>query len=378
MVQLAEKFCTLPQNLHPHPKIQKLFDERLKSVKDDPKKPTIDWGMGEHLAFATLCNDGIHIRLSGQDSRRGTFSHRHAVVIDQESETKYFPLSHLSESQGLFDVFNSPLSEYAVMGFEFGYSLLYLKSLVIWEAQYGDFVNGAQIIADQFIATSEQKWAQTTNLTLFLPHGYEGQGPEHSSGRMERFLQLSGEENLRIANCSTPAQFFHLLRRQALNPEKKPLVVFTPKALLRNPLCISSLDEFANDNFQEILDDPKPSSKTAKLFLCSGKIFYDLWTEREKRKRDDITILRIEQLYPFHERRLRELFSKYAGFTECIWVQEEHSNMGACNFLRPLITMTLKGIPLRYAGRGRSASPAAGSYALHKKQYEALIEEAFK
>ncbi len=308
LTSLAEKFCTVPENVRLHPKIQRLLHDRLEMVKADPNKAIIDWGMGEHLAFASILNDKVHIRLSGQDVRRGTFSHRHAVLVDQVKEQKYFPLSHLSKDQALFDVYNSPLSEYAVLGFDFGYSVSYPQSLVIWEAQYGDFANGAQVMIDQFISPSEQKWNLLSNLTLFLPHGYEGQGPEHSSGRMERYLQLSGHENMRVVNCTTPAQLFHLLRAQALSPIRKPLIVFTPKSVLRHPLCISSMNELTSGKFQEVIDDPLPNPR--KLLLCSGKIYYDLVQERQKRNANDIALVRIEQLYPFPEAQVKQIVGK--------------------------------------------------------------------
>lgn len=379
LLSLARTFCTVPSGFNIHPKIQRLLGERLAMVTGDPKKPTIDWGMGEHLAFATILNDQIHIRLSGQDCRRGTFSHRHALWMDQVNAAKYFPLSHLKQGQGLFDVFNSPLSEYAVLGFEFGYSLMYPEALIIWEAQYGDFDNGAQIIIDQFVTSSEQKWSHKSSLTLMLPHGYEGAGPEHSSGRIERFLQLAGNDNMQIVNCSNPAQLFHVLRRQALSPVKKPLILFTPKALLRHPLFVSPLSDFTSGAFQEMLDDPAGPLQPKKLILCSGKVYYDLTAEREKRKAEKLVLVRIDQLYPFNTERLQELLKKYAGFEHCLWVQEEHSNMGAWEYIRPLLTEALQGkCPLKYVGRERSASPAAGSYALHKKQLAALLEDAFR
>ncbi|MGE5195894.1 MAG: 2-oxoglutarate dehydrogenase E1 component, partial [Anaerolineae bacterium] len=379
LIELAEKICSIPEGFELNSKVKRLLQERLSMVKGDPQKPTIDWGMAEALGLASVLTQGIHIRLSGQDSRRGTFSHRHAIIVDQNDEKKYFPLSHLSPSQAPFDVFNSPLSEYAVLGFEFGYSLFYPKSLVIWEAQYGDFVNGAQIILDQYIASSEQKWGDSSNLTLLLPHGYEGGGPEHSSARIERFLQLAAEDNMRVVSCTTPKQLFHVLRRQALSLIKKPLILFSPKALLRHPLCLSSLNDCASVEFEEFLDDPQRPSKVDTLLLCSGKIFYDLLTERQKREAARTAILRIEQLYPLDVAKLAEHLISYGAFEECVWVQEEHSNMGPWETLRPLLETALKGrAPLRYAGRSRSASPAAGSYFLHKKQHLALMDEVFK
>jgi 2-oxoglutarate dehydrogenase E1 component len=348
------------------------LDEKKKMAQG-----SLDWATAELLAYATLCTQKIHVRLAGQDVRRGTFSHRHAAWIDQKSAQKYFPLSHLSKTQAPCDIFNSPLSEFAALGFEFGYSLLYPHSLVIWEAQYGDFANGGQIIIDQYLAASQQKWGHTTNLTLLLPHGYEGAGPEHSSGRIERFLQLSGNDNFFIANCTTPAQFFHLLRRQGLSAAKRPLVVFTPKALLRHPLFVSPQKEFTEGAFQEILDDPS-AAHPKTLALCSGKIYYDLLQEREKRKQE-IALIRIEQLYPLCEEKLEALFQKYAGFAQCLWVQEEPANMGPWDFICPFLEKLLNGkAPLRYVGRERSASVAAGSFALHKKQYEEIMQEVFK
>ncbi len=376
LITLAEKLSAIPEGLAIHPKIKRLQQERLAMVKADPAYPNIDWGMGETLAYASLVSEGVHIRLSGQDARRGTFSHRHAIWMDQVKEQKYFPLSHVSPAQAPFDVYNSPLSEYAVLGFDFGYSVAYPRSLVIWEAQFGDFANGAQIIIDQYIASSEQKWGLSSNLTLLLPHGYEGQGPEHSSARIERFLQLAGHNNTRIANCTLPAQLFHVLRAQALNTTKKPLVLFTPKALLRHPLCLSSLQEFAAGSFHEVLDDPQKNASAQTLLLCSGKIYYDLIAEREKRKRSDIAVIRIEQLYPFPRDQLEGILKGYPSCKRSAWVQEEHKNMGAWEFIHPHLIPLLK-TPVDYIGREQSASPAVGSHALHQQQLEMLMRQVF-
>ena len=375
LIGLAEDFCHVPEGFNIHPKIKKLADERVAMVKGNPEELTIDWGMAEHLAYATLLVDGVHVRVSGQDSRRGTFSQRHAMWVDQvEENIKYFPLSHLKNKKAPFDIFNSPLSEFAVLGFEFGYSLFYPHSLVVWEAQYGDFGNGAQVIIDQFIAASEQKWGHRSGITLFLPHGYEGQGPEHSSGRMERYLQLSADENWQIVDCTTPAQLFHVLRRQALRKQPRPLVVFTLKALLRHPLVLSPLKSFTEGSFEEFLDDPKNIAQPKRILFCSGKVYYDLITER---KRDDIAIIRVEQLYPFHREKFQKLVEKYKSTQDLCWVQEEHSNMGAWNYIRPIL-QEITGKQIRYIGRGPSASTAAGSYALHKKQYDQMMQEAFE
>lgn len=374
--ELAQTFCTVPSDLQIHPKIKRLLHDRLAMVQTDDA--TMDWGMAEHLAFASLLSEKIHVRLSGQDVRRGTFSQRHAIWVGLVKGNKYFPLSHLSKAQAPFDVFNSPLSEYAVLGFDFGYSIAYPHSLVIWEAQYGDFANGAQIIIDQYIAPSEQKWNLDSNLTLLLPHGYEGQGPEHSSARMERFLQLCGHENMRLCNCSTPAQLFHLLRAQAHLGVKKPLILFTPKALLRHPACVSSLQDLSSGHFQEVLEDSFSAQNVNKLFFCSGKIYYDLIQEREKRKKNDCVFIRIEQLYPFPKEAVNAILQKMSDAQKIYWIQEEHSNMGAWESMRPYFNELLgvKG-PIQYIGRDRSASPAAGSHALHKKQLEQIMQIAF-
>ncbi len=369
LIEMAEDFCHVPEGFNINPKIKRLTEERLAMVHS-----TIDLGMAEHLAYASLLVDGIHVRISGQDCRRGTFSQRHAMWVDQvEENTRYFPLSHLKNKKASFDIFNSPLSEFAVLGFEFGYSLFYPQSLVVWEAQYGDFGNGAQVIIDQFIAASEQKWGHRSGITLFLPHGYEGQGPEHSSGRMERYLQLSADENWQIVDCTTPAQLFHVLRRQALRKVQRPLVIFTFKALLRNPLVMSPLKDFAEGAFEEFIDDPKNISQPKRVLFCSGKVYYDLITER---KTDDIAVVRVEQLYPFHREKFQKLVDKYKSTQDLCWVQEEHSNMGAWNYIRPIL-QEATGKQIRYIGRGASASTAAGSYALHKKQYIQMMQEAF-
>lgn len=376
--EIAARICSIPQGLTPHPKLAILQKERLGMLKEEKNSRAVDWGMGELLAYGSLLWNGTSIRLSGQDSCRGTFSHRHAVLMDQVKDEAYVPLRHLRQGQGRFDVYNSPLSEYAVLGFEFGYSVVSPEALVIWEAQFGDFCNGAQIIIDQYIASAEQKWSQKFDLTLFLPHGYEGQGPEHSSGRMERFLTLAGDNNLQIVNPTTPAQLFHVLRRQVIRPLRKPLIVFTPKGLLRHPACVSHVDDFTHGSFQEIIDDPNPPKRSRRLVLCTGRIYYDLVAEREKLAVEDMTIVRIEQLYPLDVERLKTIISRCNGLKECIWVQEEPSNMGAWNFMRPILRELLpKEIELAYIGRTRSASPAVGSFALHKNEHAQIINSLF-
>jgi len=369
---VAEKICTVPENVTVHRKLQKLIKERMEMAKG---KKGVDWGMGESLAYATLLNEEKTIRLSGQDSCRGTFSHRHAVWMDQKEENAYCPFDQLN---GQFYVYNSPLSEYAVLGFEFGYSILRPDALVLWEAQFGDFCNGAQIIIDQFISTSEMKWGQTNGVVLLLPHGYEGQGPEHSSARMERFLSLCGDNNMQVINPTQPAQMFHLLRRQLIKPMEKPLVVFTPKGLLRHPECVNPIEDFTKGHFEEVLDDPLEPKKVKTLVFCSGRMFFDLNAERRKRKIKDMAIIRIEQLYPLHEERVAQLIERYKGFKTCYWVQEEPKNMGAWYFIRPKLRRLLNdGVSPEYIGRSRSASPAAGSFALHQKQHKEIIEALF-
>lgn len=375
---VAERICFIPEDLTVHPKLAALTKERLSMVKDGEEARPVDWGMAELLAYGSLLWEGRRIRLSGQDSCRGTFSHRHALLMDQVKEQGYIPLKHLKPDQGAFDVYNSPLSEFAVLGFDFGYSIGNPDALVIWEAQFGDFANGAQIIIDQFISTAEQKWNQKCGLTLLLPHGYEGQGPEHSSARIERFLTLSGDNNMQIVQPTSPAQLFHLLRRQVLRPMRKPLIVFTPKGLLRHPACVSRLDDFTQGSFQEILDDPAAPKNPKKLVFCSGRIYFDLIAAREKAGSSDMAIVRIEQLYPFDMDRLKAIIEKYAGFKECFWVQDEPCNMGAWDFIRPILSGALpEGLDPIYVGRARSASPATGSNAVHKKEHAAIFNALF-
>lgn len=369
--RVVELMSSLPIGFHLHPKLQKWLEERKKMMNAD----AIDWGLGESLAYGTLLLEKISVRLSGQDVRRGTFSHRHAVFIDQENGSLYFPLAHLGQDQGRFDAINSPLSEYAVLGFEYGYSWSAPNALVIWEAQFGDFANTAQVVIDQYIASAEQKWMRTSSLVLLLPHGMEGQGPEHSSARLERFLQLSSNNNMQIVNATSSAQLFHLFRRQAKRALKKPLIVFTPKSHLRSAATASPLSAFTNGSFQEILDDPSSPVNASRLLFCSGKVYFDLQEERKKRKRDDIALIRIEQLYPLHVEKLKEVLGKYEKANSFFWVQEEHQNMGAWEYIRPELEKLLP--KLRYAGRRRSSSPGTGSHRQHEKELHDFLEEAF-
>ncbi|HSX25412.1 MAG TPA: 2-oxoglutarate dehydrogenase E1 component [Chlamydiales bacterium] len=367
---VAEIFCKVPEGFHLHPKLQKWLQDRLNAVKSGKG---IDWATGECLAFGSLLKQKVRVRLAGQDSKRGTFSQRHMIWVDTETSQFYCPLCQIKE--GRFEAVNSPLTEFAGLGFEYGYSWGDANALVLWEAQYGDFDNGAQVVIDQYIATGEQKWNAPSSIALLLPHGYEGAGPEHSSARPERFLQLAASNNIQVVNATTPAQYFHLLRRQALRKIKKPLIVLTPKSLLRAPVCTSSINEFTSGQFEEILDDS--ISQCKRLLFCSGKVYYDLIAEREKRKMTSVAIVRVEQLYPLHIEKLKKTIAKYKGFTECFWVQEEPENMGAWNFIGPYLQAYLpKGILLQYAGRAASPTTATGSHMKHKQEQQSLLDQA--
>lgn len=373
---IADRLAATPEDFTLNPKIEKLVQGRTEAVRAGGP---IDWGLGELLTYGSLVCEGFGVRLSGQDSQRGTFSHRHAVLVDYDTGNHHIPLSQIREGQARFSVYNSPLSEYAVMGFEYGYSLDDPRTLVIWEAQFGDFVNGAQIIIDQFLAAAEAKWQRMSGLVLFLPHSYEGQGPEHSSGRLERFLQLCAEDNLQVANCTTPAQLFHLLRRQMKRDFRKPLVIMTPKSLLRHKLAVSSIPDFTDGEFHEVIDDatsPDPSS-VARILLCSGKIYYDLLADRERRQRQNVAIVRVEQLYPFPDESLTDLLQHYAQARDVVWVQEEPRNMGAWTFIHEHLPQCLRpDQSLYYAGRDEQASPAVGSHKIHQYEQEIMLELA--
>ena len=372
---LAQKFCSVPEGFNIHAKIQRLVNDRLSYVMQGKN---IEWGLAEYLAYATLLTENHPIRISGQDSRRGTFSHRHAAIVDQVDETRYFPLKHLSKTQAKFTVYNSSLSEYGVLGFEFGYASEVKEGLTVWEAQFGDFANGAQVLIDQYLASSEQKWGFKSPLVLYLPHGYEGMGPEHSSARIERFLQLSSNFNMEVVIPSCSAQMFHIIRKHVISKTCKPLIVFTPKALLRFPPSCNTLKDFTEGKFEEILDDPVSNKSATRILLCSGKVYYDLVEEREKRKASHIAIIRIEKLYPFHKEKLKNLLSSYKDMKECFYVQEEHSNMGAYTYLNPYLREILPdNLKLCYVGRARSASTAAGSYALHNFEKKLILDQAF-
>jgi 2-oxoglutarate dehydrogenase E1 component len=386
--EVGAKITAVPRNFHVHRTIQRFLDARRKAIETGEG---IDWATAEALAFCSLLLDGHRVRLSGQDSERGTFSQRHSVLIDQENESRYTPFNHIAPNQGRYEVVNSMLSEEAVLGFEYGYSLAEPNALTLWEAQFGDFANGAQVVFDQFVSSGERKWLRMSGLVCLLPHGYEGQGPEHSSARLERFLQMGAEDNMQVANCTTPANYFHILRRQLKREIRKPLILMTPKSLLRHKRAVSRLDEFGpGSTFHRLLwDDARRGKDRVRLVaddhirrvvLCSGKVYFDLYEEREKRNADDIYLLRIEQLYPFP---MKALVAELAPFTkaELVWCQEEPRNMGGWHFVEPYIEWVLKQIGSehrrpRYAGRPASAATATGLVSKHLAQLKALLDDA--
>jgi 2-oxoglutarate dehydrogenase E1 component len=375
--KIVKAITAAPEGFNVVQKIQRtVLERRLQIWKDGGP---YDWGLAEALAFGSLLLEGTPVRLSGQDSRRGTFSHRNAALYDEKTRERYIPLKHISSKQETFCVYNSPLSEYAVLGFDYGYSMDFPSMLCIWEAQFGDFSNGAQIIIDQFIASAESKWGRPSSIVLLLPHGYEGQGPEHSSARLERFLQLCAQENMQVCNLTTPAQYFHVLRRQIHRGYRKPLVIMTPKSLLRAEDASSRVEDFTNARFEEILDDPsvQDAKKINRVILCSGKVYYDLLKARaEDKARASTAIVRIEQLYPLNDARLKAIFKRYPGAKNIVWCQEEPKNNGAWTFIAPLIAEISGKMPA-YAGRPESASPAAGSSGKHKEQQASLLNQAF-
>jgi 2-oxoglutarate dehydrogenase E1 component len=372
---IVQKISVVPTGFTPNPKVADLLVRRGKML--DPTTHAIDWAMGEALAFGSMLLDGKNVRMSGQDCGRGTFSHRHAILHDFNTEEQLVLLNHLSENQARLSIFNSPLSEFAVLGFEYGYSSVITEGLTLWEAQFGDFTNGAQVIIDQFISSAEEKWGQVSNLTMLLPHGYEGQGPEHSSARLERFLQLCAEDNTFICNFTTPAQYFHALRRQVYAPYRKPMIVMSPKGILRQP--ISTLADFTDKQFEEIIDDNGAQSESVRrVIFCSGKVYYDLVAERTKIEATDVAIVRVEQLYPFHEKRAAEILERYPKAHTVVWAQEEPKNMGSWFFIAPRIAPLLLGNQrLYYAGRNESASPAAGYGKVHEQERIAFLRAAF-
>ncbi len=390
LVELGHRITQVPQGFHLHKTIQRLLDNRRKAVDTGEN---IDWAMGEALAFASLADEGYRIRLSGQDTERGTFSQRHSVLIDQDNESRYVPLNHIRDEQARFEVINSMLSEEAVLGFEYGYSVAEPNALVLWEAQFGDFANGAQVVFDQFISCAERKWLRLSGLVCLLPHGYEGQGPEHSSARLERYLQLCAEDNMQVANCTTPANYFHILRRQLKRDIRKPLILMTPKSLLRHKRAVSSLDEMEmGTTFHRLLRDGAEKAgehkvklagddKIRRVILCSGKVYYDLFEEREKREIDDVYLLRIEQLYPMPLKALVNELQRFSN-AQIVWCQEEPKNMGAWMFIDPYLEWVLGQVNYgqtrpRYIGRPAAAAPATGLMSKHLAQMKAFSDEAF-
>lgn len=380
---LGEKLVqSVPEGFKMHKRLNRFLDARKKMIETGEN---VDWSTAEALAYATLLVNGTPIRHTGQDSQRGTFSQRHAVFIDQEVEALFIPLNHLEEGQAKIDIINSPLSEFSVLGFEYGYSSADPKSLVLWEAQFGDFCNGAQVIFDQFLSSAEDKWLRMSGLVVLLPHGFEGQGPEHSSARPERFLQLCGKGNMQVVNCTTPANYFHVLRRQMVRPFRKPLIIFTPKSLLRHKLAVSSLKDMAEESsfmpvIGEIYKKINPLA-VKRVVLSTGKVFYDLWEAREEKQKDDVALVRVEELYPFPHKELVDLLKTYKNADEIVWCQEEPENMGAWTFIdrrleRAMSEAGHKGKRPIYVGRGEAASPATGFAQLHLKEQKQLVEHA--
>ncbi len=372
LVALARKLNVFPADFSANPKLVRLLKNRLDSVENGKG---IDWANAEALAFASLLVEGDPIRLSGQDTARGTFSQRHSILIDTKTGDEYTPFNALDKDQSPFSVYNSLLSEAGVLGFEYGYSMAQPRGLVIWEAQFGDFANNAQSVIDLYIISGQTKWQRFSGLVLLLPHGWEGLGPEHSSARLERFLQLCAQDNIQVCNLTTPAQYFHVLRRQAKSSFRKPLIIMTPKSLLRHPLAVSDLKEMTAGAFKEVLEDPDPGKSLRRILFCSGKIYYELVQKRREMKKTDTAIVRLEQFYPFPEMQLKNVIQKYKRARKFIWVQEEPENMGAWFFVRPRLEK-LVGKPLEYIGRNAAASPATGFPGIYRKEQAAVTEQA--
>jgi 2-oxoglutarate dehydrogenase E1 component len=371
--EITDALTRIPQGFHIHPKIKRLLEQRAQMGHG---KAPVDYGMAEALAFGSLLREGIPVRLTGQDSRRGTFNQRHAVLVDVENEQKYFPLAQVAPDQARFEVYNSELSEAGVLGYEYGYSRDYPEALVLWEAQFGDFANGGQVIIDQFITSGEDKWNLLSGLVLLLPHGYEGQGPEHSSARIERYLQLAAKDNVQICQPSNAAQYFHLLRRQALSKWRKPLIVFTPKSMLRHPDAASPLAAFSEPRFRRVVPDPEIKN-ASRLLLCTGKIGHELHLERKRRRDDSTAIVFVDQLYPFPEEELSAELERHPH-ADVVWVQEEPANMGALFYMRPRLRRIARGRPILKVTRSASASPATGSAKAHELEQKTLLTLAFQ
>ncbi len=373
LTSIGEGLCSYPPNFNIHAKVKKLLEERLRMARGE--RP-VDFGMAELMAMGSLLVEGVPVRLSGQDSRRGTFNQRHSVLVDTETEECYVPLSHLDPKQARCEILNSSLSEASVVGFEYGYSRDYPEALVMWEAQFGDFANGAQVIIDQFLAAGEDKWNLLSGLVLLLPHGYEGQGPEHSSARIERYLQLAAEDNIQVCQPSNAAQYFHLLRRQALRKWRKPLVVFTPKSMLRHPDASSELREFSEPRFQNVIPDAGVQD-ASRILVCTGKIGHELRRERKQRGDNSVAIVMLEQMYPFPEKEMGAAIEQHGGAREIVWVQEEPANMGALFYVQPRLERCSGGPPVRSIKRSPSASPATGSSKAHELEQKTLLSLAF-
>ena len=389
--KISEKINSIPSKIFAHKTIERVFSQRAKTVAEGKN---IDWSTAESLAFGTLLEEGFPVRLVGQDSGRGTFSQRHSVIRSQNDNSRYIPLNNISNNQKKYEIVDSLLSELAVLGFEYGYSLVEPETLTIWEAQFGDFANGAQVVIDQFIASGERKWSRASGLVMLLPHGYEGQGPEHSSARLERFLQLCAQENIQVMNCTTPANYFHALRRQIHREFRKPLIIMTPKSLLRHKYCVSNLDDFNKSNsFHRVLEDHaliknskfikiKKAKKVRKVIICSGKVYFDLLEAREKNKVDDVIFVRIEELYPFPVKSLTKAIKPYVSNSQFFWCQEEPKNMGAWSSVRDYIQWTLDNLGVKkkldYIGRKAAASPATGYANRHAKQQKEILDKVFK
>jgi 2-oxoglutarate dehydrogenase E1 component len=375
LMDLANRLNQTPQDFVRNPKLDRILKQRLDVIA---KGEGIDWANAENLAFGSLVAEGAKIRLSGQDSARGTFSQRHAVVFDTNTGQPYSPLNSVATRGGAFEVFNSSLSEMAVVGFEYGYSTVQPQCLTLWEAQFGDFVNNAQSMIDLYLAAGQAKWQRLSGLVMLLPHGWEGLGPEHSSARLERFLQLCAGDNMIVCYPSTPAQYFHLLRRQALVSYRKPLIVMTPKSLLRNPLAVSNLQDLTSGGFAEVLDDAlSPAKQCTRVLFTSGKLYYELQQYRLEKGHDTSAIIRLEQFYPFPEKQLQRLLKSYQSATEWIWVQEEPENMGGYTFIRPRLEALLNKT-IRYVGRKPASSPATGFHNIYRTEQAAVVENAFK
>jgi 2-oxoglutarate dehydrogenase E1 component len=373
LTAIGESLTRYPDGFHIHPKVKKLLEQRLEMARG---KRAIDFGMAEALAFGSLLKQGVPVRLSGQDSQRGTFNQRHAALIDTETEEEFMPLEHVAPGEARFEAYNSTLSEASVLGFEYGFSRDFPEALALWEAQFGDFANGAQIIIDQFVAAGEDKWNLLSGIVLLLPHGYEGQGPEHSSARIERFLQLAARDNIQICQPSTAAQYFHVLRRQALRAWRKPLVIFTPKSMLRNPAASSTLADLTAARFRTVIPDSGDGSAT-RVLLCTGKIGHELLAERKRRKDNSTAVIFLEQLYPFPEADLSAEMDRHANARDFVWVQEEPANMGALAFLLPRLERLSRGRSVLSVKRSASASPATGSHKAHEMEQKTLLAVAF-